>query len=192
MKNYQAIEDFLINRLRLNLPQGLIYHDWNHTFEVLQAAELIAANEKINDAQLFLLKVAVLCHDEGMIRTYKNHEAASCEFARAELPHFDLAADEIEIICGMIMATKIPQSPKNDLERIIADADLEYLGTDDFENHSQKLFEEAKIYLGVKNQHDWDEIQVKFLEGHHYHTGFCKKNQEPQKQMHLQQVKARL
>lgn len=128
----------------------------------------------------------------GFIKTYSQHEEASCDIAKADLPGFGLTEDEIEIICGMIRATKIPQLPNNQLERIIADADLAYLGTGDFDRISNDLFREAQIYLDVKSQHQWDEIQVKFLEKHHYFTPFCRQNREPEKQKHLMEVKGRL
>ena len=51
-----------------------------------------------------------------------------------------------EQICGMIMATKIPQSPKNYLEQILCDADLDYLGRDDFYDIGGTLFKELKTY----------------------------------------------
>jgi hypothetical protein len=68
------------------------------------------------------------------------------------------------------MATKIPQNPKNKLEYIIADADLEYLGTDDFERIGRTLFEEIKLYLGVESERQWNIIQMNFLKSHTYYT----------------------
>jgi uncharacterized protein len=76
----------------------------------------------------------------------------------------------------MVMATKIPQSPKTKLERIIADADLEYLGTDDFKRIGRTLFDEIQIYLNVESERQWNIIQMNFLKTHQYHTDFCKKN----------------
>jgi uncharacterized protein len=192
MRNYEAIEAFITGKLNLNLSKNLHYHDLGHTNDVLHAAELIGADEKLSEQDFFLLKVAILYHDSGFMVAYKQHEEESCKQARADLPGFGLNAEEIEIICGMIMATKIPQKPKTQLEKIIADADLEYLGTDSFDKISDSLFEEAKIYLGVKTRKQWDEIQVKFISKHHYFTPFCIKNREPEKQKHLLEIRSRL
>ena len=63
----------------------------------------------------------------------------------------------------MIMATKIPQSPRNGLEEIICDADLDYLGRDDFYEIGATLFEELKAYNVLQNEREWNRIQVKFL-----------------------------
>ena len=73
---------------------------------------------------MLLLKVAVLYHDLGFTRVYKNHEEVGIEIAQAGITRVRFYRKEIDIIAGMIMATKIPQNPKTQLERIIADADL--------------------------------------------------------------------
>jgi uncharacterized protein len=192
MKNYEAIKQFVIDKLDKNLPHNLFYHGLHHTKSVLKSAEFIARDEKISDEDMALLKVAVLFHDAGFLKTYKQHEEAGCEMAKAELPQFGITEKDIEIICGMIMATKIPQNPKTQLERIIADADLEYLGTDEFDKIGDTLFEEVKIYLNVESRRQWDVIQVNFLKSHHYFTRFCQQNREPEKQRHLKEVEQRL
>jgi len=192
MRNYEVIEEFIIGKLERELPLDLFYHRAHHTKDVLRAVELIAADEKISDDDLFLLKVAALYHDSGFLKTYKMHEEASCDLAKTSLPDFGLSDKEIEIICGMIMATKIPPHPKTQLERIISDADLEYLGTDEYERISDSLFEEVKIHLNVGSRREWDEIQLNFLSHHHYFTNFCRKNREPEKQKYLNEIKARL
>lgn len=192
MKNYEAIRKSVVSRLERNLPKDLYYHGLHHTFNVLRSAEFIAKEEKISDEELHLLRVAVLYHDAGFLKTYKNHEEAGCEMARQDLPQYGVSHQDIQTICGMIMATKIPQNPRTQLEKIIADADLEYLGTDDFDKIGDTLFEEVKIYLKVESRRQWDVIQVNFLKNHHYYTQFCRLNREPEKQKHLKEVEQRL
>ena len=192
MRNYEAIEEHIIGLLKDNLPQNLYYHGVHHTYDVLSAALLIAKEEKITEHELFLLKVAILYHDAGFTSAYQNHEEASCALAKKDLPLFELNPEETGIICGMIMATKIPQKPHTLLEKIIADADLEYLGTDSFQRIGDTLFEEAKIYLNVKTRRQWDEIQANFLRKHHYFTGFCISHREGIKQKHLMELEKRL
>jgi hypothetical protein len=84
------------------------------------------------------------------------------------------------------MATKIPQSPKNKLEEIIADADLEYLGTNNAVETSTHLFMELQHINPSLTKEKWNEIQIAFLKQHHYFTVFCKENTEPAKLLYLQ------
>jgi predicted metal-dependent HD superfamily phosphohydrolase len=188
MKNFKEVEQHIVGILKRDLPNNLHYHGLHHTIDVLRAAELIGKQEKLSEHEMLLLKVAVLYHDAGFTRVYRNHEEVGCQMAKEDLPGFGFDNNEIDTICGMIMATKIPQNPQNKLEYIIADADLEYLGTDDFGRIGRTLFEEIKIYLGVESERQWNIIQMNFLRTHKYHTNFCKKNREAEKQRNLKEV----
>ena len=188
MKNYKEIEDYVIGKLKKELPKDLYYHGLHHTLDVLRSAQMIGKEEKITDEEMNLLKVAVLYHDSGFTKVYRNHEEVGCDMAREDLPKFGFSEKDIETICGMIMATKIPQAPTTHLEKIIADADLEYLGTDDFDKIGKTLFEEIKIYLDVESERQWNIIQMNFLKRHKYFTAFCKKNREAEKEKHLKEI----
>jgi uncharacterized protein len=188
MRNFKEVEQHIVGILKRDLPNNLYYHGLHHTMDVLRSAEQIGKHEKLTEDEMLLLKVAVLYHDAGFTKVYRNHEEIGCDMAKADLPGFGFTAAEIEVICGMIRATKIPQNPQNKMEYIIADADLEYLGTDDFERIGRTLFEEIKIYLGVESERQWNIIQVGFLKGHSYHTNFCKKHREAEKQKNLKAV----
>jgi uncharacterized protein len=188
MRNYKEIEDHVIGKLKRELPKELYYHGVHHTLDVLKSATVIGKEEGISDEEMFLLQVAVLYHDAGFVKVYRNHEEVACEMIKADLPGFGFSEEEIDKVRGMIMATKIPQRPHTQLEKIIADADLEYLGTDNFEQVGRTLFEEIKIFLDVESERQWNIIQLNFLKSHHYFTSFCKKNRESQKQQHLKVI----
>jgi len=100
--------------------------------------------------------------------------------------------EQSEKIKGMIMATKIPQTPKNHLEEILADADLDYLGRDDFFVIGDKLFEELAIFGIVNSDRDCNLLQEKFLESHHYFTETAIKNRKQKKQENLNIIKSKL
>ena len=116
----------------------------------------------------------------------------SCEIAAQELPDYGLKKTEIDQICGMIRATKIPQNPKTKAEMVLADADLEYLGTDNFSEISQNLYREMKYFQPDLTVEQWNEIQVNFITGHHYHTTYCKKNRAPRKLLNLEKIRKNL
>lgn len=192
LKNYSPEEKVVIQLLDKELSHNLYYHGKHHTLDVFDAALRIASSENLTEDQIRLLRIAVLYHDAGFTRTYKNHEENGCEIVKAQLPAYGYTEKEIATICGMIMATKIPQTPHNLLEKIICDADLDYLGRDDFNRISHTLYEEMKIYVHVHNEKDWYLIQKKFLESHHYFTEFGKTRREPEKQKHLQEINRKL
>jgi class 3 adenylate cyclase/HD superfamily phosphodiesterase len=182
-------ENFIRGKLKRNLPPQLTYHGFHHTEDVLNAALQIADAEKIDESEIQLLRVAVLFHDSGFTELYNNHEEKGCEFARDILPSFGFQQDAIDCICGMIMATKIPQQPHTKLEEIICDADLDYLGREDFYTIGKTLFEEFKTFDIVNNEKQWDQAQVRFIESHHYHTNYSRTQREPEKQKYLEVLK---
>ena len=150
-EKYKIIQSCILLKLRNGLSKDLTYHTVQHTLDILKNAERIAASENINSEEdLFLLKVACLYHDSGFLFTYKGHEEESCNLAKKDLPVFDCNKKEVKIICRLIMATRIPQTPRNKLEEIICDADLDYLGTPDFFKLSNRLFSELKKNGQVK------------------------------------------
>lgn len=189
MNLFDQLYKKIINDLELNLPRHLAYHDPNHTRRVLEKAILIAENENVSDEELYLLKIAALYHDTGYKVSNKNHERESCRIAERELAELGFKQDEIDQICGMILATQIPQQPKTHLEGILADADLEYLGTDELEVISTKLFIETKHFQPNLTPDQWDHIQINFISKHQYHTDFCRKNREPDKLINLERIK---
>jgi uncharacterized protein len=188
MHIYQALYDDVFHILRTQLPGYLTYHTPEHTAHVIQKAEMISHEENINGRHLYLIKVAALFHDIGFIRQAKNHEEISCEICSLKLVRYDFPSDEIESICDMIMATKIPQQPKNLFDKIVADADLEYLGTDQFYPISQTLYHEFKHYDPHLTIERFNDLQINFMRKHHYHTDYCIANREERKQQHLQKL----
>lgn len=175
--------------LEQNLPSYLTYHNFDHTQYVLEKTIEIAKKENISEQDLLLVKIAALYHDTGFIINPENHESIGCQIAGNDLRESGFDEDDIVKICNMIMATHIPQQPKTLLEKILADADLEYLGTDNFKDYGQKLFKELLHFnpdLSIKN---WNDIQIEFISQHSFHTDYCRKYREPRKIKNLEEVK---
>ena len=192
-KTFENIKKNIVRKLTLQLPAALYYHGVHHTLDVLKQAERIAGEEKVtNETDLQLLRIASLYHDSGFMFAYDDHEEASCKLARKELPAFGISDDEIDWICGMIMATRIPQIPLNHLERIICDADLDYLGRNDFFDISQTLFQELKYNKRINNIQEWNMVQVSFFRQHLYFTKSNKLLRNPLKEKHLKIIEETL
>jgi len=182
------MKDFVIGLLKANLSEYYFYHNYEHTLYVIEKALEIGFHEKCTDDELELITIAALWHDTGYIKTYKDHEEESCKLAWHYLPGYNVPAIDIAKICGMIMATEIPQTPKTKLEEILADADLEYLGSPNFEIKADKLFNELQHLNHWLTAAEWNKAQISFLQEHHYFTGFCKENRESIKQLNLNKL----
>ena len=187
---YKTVYEKVVEKLRVGLSPKLTYHSLGHTMDVLKQTQNIAKREKLTDPEdYFLLQMASLYHDTGFIHVYAGHEIKGCELARQELPEYGVTAAQLDKICGMIMSTKIPQSPANKLEEIICDADLDYLGRDDFEEISNHLYKEFLEFGYVKDYDDWMRKQVGFFEIHAYFTKSSHELRHPKKMEHLSKIK---
>lgn len=179
------MQEFVIALLNADLPAQYFYHNTAHTQYVFDKVIEIGTAENCTADEIELLKVAALWHDAGYIHVYNGHEEAGCLLARKYLPAYGFSINEIDKICGMIMATRIPQSPNNKLEEIVADADLEYLGTADAPRQAYQLFRELQHLNPAMTEAIWNKVQVSFIARHHYFTNFCKTNREPSKSAYL-------
>lgn len=184
----KQLNDYIANLLQTRIPANYYYHNYGHTLYVLEKVKEIGKQENCTARELELLAVAALWHDTGYINTYKGHEEESCVLARKYLAGYGFSADDILTICGMIMATKIPQSPQNKLEEIIADADLEYLSTSNAAVLAHNLFKELNALNPLLTEADWNKTEIDFLTAHTYFTGYCKANKEHIKQSYLQSL----
>jgi uncharacterized protein len=190
--NFEQIRDKITGILERQINGTLSYHNVGHTREVLANLERIAKEEGIKDDRtLLIMKLAALFHDTGFIYVYKDHEEKSYEFAKVELKGYNISKEEFDIIGGMIMATKIPQSPKNHMEQIICDADLDYLGRDDFDVISSNLKKEVLLFGIAQTEAEWEEKQIHFIESHKYFTETCRKGRDPKKLERLNLLKAK-
>jgi len=145
--------------------------------------------ENINGTELILLKTAALFHDIGFLIKYKSNEQESAKIAMEILPNFDYNPNEINRICNMILSTKIPQNPRTLSDKILCDADLDYLGRDDFFMIGPKLHREWNEY-GIKcSLKQWYMQQMDFITNHKYFTKSEIFLRYDKKMLHLSQIK---
>lgn len=185
-------EKYIISRLSRELDANLHYHGVHHTLDVYRAVEQIANSEGIKGEDLFLLKTAALYHDAGFVKQYIDNEPLGVEMAKEALPKFGYTDSQIEVISGLIYATAIPHDPKNHLQEIICDADLDYLGRDDFHEIADKLRMELTERGFIKSHKEWDEMQVSFLSEHRYFTSSSISLRRKKKLQHLGEIEERL
>jgi HD superfamily phosphodiesterase len=186
--NTGKLKRFVFGKLESELSEKLTYHGVNHSKYVLLSCEKYIKRMHIPSEEAYLLRTAAIMHDTGYIWTFDNHETESINYARKILPGWNYTDSEIERIAAMIAATRIPQKPLNVLEQIIADSDLDYLGTGSYYKIGNKLYQELLAFNKIANEKEWDRLQVKFLQNHQYHTPFAKKNREPVKQKYLNEI----
>ena len=188
MQSKLLMKEFVIDMLKCKLPVNYYYHNYEHTLYVMKNVMEIGKHENCTDTELDLLTTAALWHDTGYINTYAGHEEESCKLAEKYLLNGGYCQKDITAIKGMIMATKILQTPTNKLEEIMADADLEYLGTDNATEIAHLLFKELQSLNPALTASAYNTLQINFLHSHHYFTNYCKVNKDPTRNKYHQKL----
>lgn len=189
---FHEVYHFIINKLEQETPSYITYHTAEHTKNVIQAVEEMAGEEKIHGGELTLLKTAALFHDTGFLLDHREHEELSCGMARKYLPEFDYTPEQVEQICRMIMATRLPQQPTDHLAELLCDADLYYLGTSAYTANTEHLYHELKKTGTVNNNAAWLLKQIEFLSSHRYFTESARQKLDAQKQATLTSLQSEL
>jgi adenylate cyclase len=187
---FTDIQEIILDKLEKELPENLFYHNVKHTVDVVTEVELIGWGEGCSDEEILILKTAGLFHDAGHTIGYDNHELFGTQIAREMLPKYNYTPEQIDRICSVIMATKLPPLPGNLLESIICDSDLDYLGRSDFIPVSNTLYEELKAQGKMKSLNDWNKLQVKFISGHQYFTETARSLREINKQLQIERIQS--
>ncbi len=188
MKDYLFLRRTVLNRLQEELPEHLTYHGIAHTRDVLNVCNQYIRRFNLSKEDRIMLKIGATVHDMGFLKSPKNHEETGANMAEKMMKEIGMSQKRIDVMRGLVMATKIPQSPKTELEMIICDADLDYLGRDDYPEISKRLYEELSFMKILKTKEEWKNLQINFLKSHSFHTPFAIKNREPKKQYWLNKL----
>ncbi len=186
---FNDIQELVLDKLENELPAFLYYHNVKHTVDVVTEVELIGWAEGLDDEEILLLKTAALFHDAGHTIAYDEHEYHGTQMVREWLPDYGYTAEQVEKICHIIMATKLPPEPKDLHQAIICDADLDYLGRSDMIPVSNNLYKELSEQKKIGSFNDWNKLQVKFITGHSYFTKTAQSLREVNKQKQIERIR---
>jgi class 3 adenylate cyclase len=187
---FTDMQEVILDKLENELPDFVFYHNVKHTVDVVTEVELIGWAEGCSDEEILLLKTAGLFHDTGITVSFDNHEFHGAEYAKKMLPDYNYSPKQIDTICSIILATRLPPRPANLLEEIICDSDLDYLGRSDFIPVSNTLFEELKAQNKMKDLNEWNKMQVKFISGHQYFTKTARSLREVNKRLQIERIQS--
>ncbi|MFT5790693.1 MAG: HD superfamily phosphodiesterase [Candidatus Azotimanducaceae bacterium] len=171
---FKAVSTTIFNLFKNELPANVIYHNFNHTLNVVNATDEIAVAEGVSESDREVLLLAAWFHDVGFIKGVKRHEEVGKKIARTYLTNIKYSEDKIVQVLACIDATKMPQKPINKLGGILCDADLFHLGTEEFNNISSLLRSEMEVLCGEEyTDIEWLEKNEKFLSEHTYKTDYA-------------------
>jgi uncharacterized protein len=189
-QNFQDAIRYAEGRLQQELSPTLVYHGIAHTRdEVVPAVEALSAMEGISGKSLLLLLTAAWFHDLGYVENAVHHELIGARMVVEILPSFGYSQADVEVVRWAILATALPQSPRNLLEQILTDADLDVLGQTSFMKRNDDLRQELAFFDKQFTDEQWYSQQLNFIEGHQYFTAAARRLRDPQKAINIDELK---
>jgi predicted metal-dependent HD superfamily phosphohydrolase len=186
----EKAQQFAINFIQQNKKEAYCFHDSAHTDDVVLATEEMAAHHGLGEQDRFVVTCAAYFHDLGYCSGgTAGHEVRSADLALEFLQNEEISEDLQQKVKGCILATQMPQSPKNLLEEVVCDADLFHLGGDAFEVRNKLMHREAEQVAECKiNKNVWRELTIQLLKNHRYHTEYARKKLNEGKLRHVNEL----
>ena len=183
-------EKFVVHLLNEELDSSFLYHNLAHTQRVIRKIKEIAEGVSLDEESTNKLVLAGWFHDVGYTIDIKTHEKKGVEIARQFLEKQPISKEDIEQVCELILATNMHLEPKNDLEKIIRDADSSHIGSKSFSELTELLRKEWEFTSGKKiSDKEWFDTNIKFLtNGHRFYTDYASKNWVETKSKNLSKV----
>jgi predicted metal-dependent HD superfamily phosphohydrolase len=189
----KTVDQYVRELFRDELPDGIKFHDANHTLHptkgVVAVANRIAITEGVSGNDRELLITAAYFHDTGYIREYDKNEPIAARMAGRILKLIGYESKEIDKIQTMILSTDLDREPKSHVEKILCDADLDHLGREDFFKYDLKVREgRGARGIDVSDDAKWYRGTLEFLKKHQYYTPSQNKLREQGKQKNLKML----
>ena len=187
-------EDFVSNLLKDNLSNLYSYHNFNHTFNVVNAVIKLCDKEKTEDAEKEMLLVAAWFHDIGYLNGMENHEEESVKIAAKFLKEKGQSDEFITEVSKLILATSKLYVPQTHLEKIIKDADYVHITSLEYESSCELLRSELKNTMDISfSSLEWAKENLNFLlNKHRFYTDYALKKWQPLKEKTIALVQKRI
>lgn len=170
-EDFERLRIDIISKLKIELDDNLFYHSVEHTISVEQAVIKYAELEGVSEKETMLLRTAALFHDAGFIIAYDDNEKIGVKIFEQMAPNYGYSPNDIKKVSKMILATNNKVEPLTLSEKILCDADHDYLGRIDYHHIAKKLREELNVYKTPLSDNEWIKLQINYLETKHkYYT----------------------
>ena len=171
---------------------GFHYHNLDHTRGVVGVTRLLAQDLGCDDHTTELLAIAAWFHDTGY-DDMERHEMESARLAKEFLERNACSAVDIESVSAIILATNIHAEPQNLAEQIIRDADLHYLGVEDYYPRANRLRDEWEITQKRQlSDEEWYRLNLTFFNTHRFYTNAGEARFGQQKERNKKSIELKL
>ena len=184
------VEAYVTDFIAEKVSSKYAYHNLRHTLDVVAASKELGAAHQLHSKEMELLLLAAWFHDVGYDQGPSGHEERSGNQAKEFLKNHNFEPSDIETIQKIIMATKMPQTPKTKLEKVLCDADMSHLGKKIYWERCGRIRQELALTINTTmSEPEWIDFELKFITNHSYHTDIAKSLYTNRKRKHIRQLK---
>lgn len=185
-----AARTYVTDIFQHRVKPEFVFHNLEHTEDVVEACSYMVDHYQLPEDDRVVLMLAAWFHDTGYSSgAGEGHEEVSKQIATKFLESRNVDDVIIQRVVSCIQATRMPQSPVNLVEKILCDADLYHLSTEDFKARNQLLKQERESLLGHKiDKKEWRKNNIQFLSTHQYFTDYGQQTLTPKKLENLAQL----
>ena len=184
------VEAHVEDLIRGCMDTRYVYHNFQHTCAVVEAAGEIATHYELSDSDLLAIRIAAWFHDTGYTEGWERHEARSAEHAESYLRSYGIDdAELIDKVRSGIMGTCMPQQPQTFVAEIVADADLSHLGEVSYWDRCGRVRQEFALTRElVMSDQEWIDFELAFMLNHEYHTEAARELYGKLKEKHVKEL----
>ncbi|WP_026898716.1 Pycsar system effector family protein [Daejeonella oryzae] len=173
-KAITQVKEFIRNYFADHLNPKRIYHNLQYAENIVDSALQIANHYKLDLKSKFIIEAAAWFQVIAHLDSREPQEKKAAQLAGKFLSEIAVDEDCIKNIKSAILATRIPQQPKNLNERIVCDALMFYLGQEDFLVKSKLLRKELALMSGKKiSKEIWKQQNLQLLQNHRFKTDYA-------------------
>ena len=184
---------YVYTLFREKLPSTVVFHTYQHTRDVVAAAETIGRASGLDEGAITLILLAAWFHDTGFTEVYEDHEGASARLAVEFLEARGVPDVQIAEVVRLILATRVGHTPQDLCEAVLRDADLSHIGSECFAERALLLRTEWDHHADVCfSDREWLELQFAFLSTVRFETPYARQHFSAHHQQNLEQIEAEL
>ena len=193
-KQLEKFESWIRDMFKNHQKSEVCYHNMDHSMQLVKVVAEIGDYYKLSQEEKNDLHIAAWMHDIGYWEVKgEGHEEKGAKMAQEYLTELGFEQERIDRIKSLILATRMPQKPKNLLEEIICDADLYHLSSEKYFDHTVLLKKEkANLGFGKTSLIDWLRESKLFMQAHHYHTEYAQIYFQPGKEANLASIEMKI
>ncbi|GEM_PF-7125658 len=182
-------ERYVEETLASGLKQGIVFHDFRHASQVRKAALSLAFDARLSKKDSHLLEISALFHDIGYIGGSQDHELRGAGMAADFLESQGMSEDDVDRIVLLIRSTQMDSELLDPLAKYLRDADLSYLGREDFWERVDLFRTEIQSSSDQKiSDREWWEFNLNFFLNHKYFSPEGRQRFDILKQKHQKMI----